>query len=123
MKNPNIISIYTIVGGCTMIFNYSVKIIVHPFINIRMHDSICTMAVANSKGVISTITESTMLYRLHSTNTCGVSDNKIIPKILQLKKTFKNNMKGYYIWKIYGKGTFIQFLYYRIKYFLILRFY
>ena len=124
LKNPNILAIYTIVGGCTMLFNAAVKKLVFPYINVRVQDSICAMAVANHGGVISTIIEPTMYYRIHSTNTCGVSDNKLLPKIIHLFDTFKRNMRGYDIWKIYNyKGGYIKFLYYRIKYFLILRIY
>jgi rhamnosyltransferase len=123
MKNPNILSIYTIVGGCIMLFNHKVKQLVFPFINIRIHDFTCAMTVANNKGSIYTITESTMLYRLHDSNTCGVSSSKILPKLFHIYQSLKKNMKGYYIWKFYGKGGFCKFLYYRIKYFFILRFY
>lgn len=121
LKHPDILAIYTIVGGCTMLFNKSVKKIAFPFLNIRVHDSICAMATANHGGIIATITEPTMYYRIHSTNTCGVSDNRILPKLFHLFDSISKNMRGYYIWKLYGRGSFLKFLYYRIKYFLILR--
>lgn len=121
LKDPNILKIYTIVGGCTMMINHKVKEIVFPCIHLRVHDSICAMAVANKGGIISTILEPTMYYRIHSSNTCGVSSNKLLPKILSPFKTISANLKGYPIWKIYGGGSFFKFLYYRIKYFLILR--
>lgn len=121
LKHPDILAIYTIVGGCTMMFNKAVKQIAFPFLNIRVHDSICAMAVANHGGVISTITEPTMYYRIHSTNTCGVSDERLLPKILHIFDSISKNMRGYHIWKLYGRGGFLKFLYYRIKYFLILR--
>lgn len=123
LKNPNILAIYNIVGGCTMFFNKAVKNTVFPFINVRVHDSVCAMAAANAGGVIDTILESTMFYRLHSSNTCGVSDKRIMPKIVHLFDSIKRNMRGYYIWKIYGKNGFLFFLYYRVKYFFILRLY
>ncbi|CDB99048.1 glycosyltransferase group 2 family protein [Bacteroides sp. CAG:443] len=122
LKNPNILAIYTIVGGCTMMLNVAVKKIVFPYINVRVHDSVCAMAVANSGGIISTIIEPTMFYRIHNTNTCGVTDSRLLPKILHIYDSYKRNIKGYYIWKIYGKGSFVRFLYYRIKYFFCLRF-
>ena len=121
LKHPDILRIYTIVGGCTMMLNKKVKEIVFPCIHLRVHDSICAMAVANNDGVISSILEPTMYYRIHSSNTCGVSSNKILPKIMRPIRTIKANLKGYPIWKVYGGGTFSKFLYYRIKYFLILR--
>lgn len=39
LKHPDILAIYTIVGGCTMMFNKAVKKIAFPFLNIRVHDS------------------------------------------------------------------------------------
>lgn len=121
LKNPNILRIYTIVGGCTMMFNKKVKQIAFPFVNVRVHDSILAMAVANNNGIISTIFEPTMYYRLHGNNTCGVSSSRIAPKLLRLFSTLSSNLRGFYIWKIYGGGNFISFCYWRIRYFLILR--
>ena len=123
LKDPNILAIYTIVGGCTMMMNRAVKEVVFPYISLRVHDSICAMAVANCGGVIDTILEPTMYYRLHSTNTCGVSDSRLLPKLLNIVDSVRRNMRGYYLWKVYGKSGFFKFLYYRIKYFLILRLY
>lgn len=121
LKHPDILRIYTIVGGCTMLFNHRVKDIVFPYINVRVHDSICAMAVANNGGIISTILEPTMYYRLHGNNTCGISSSKLLPKFLRLFSTLSANMRGFHLWKIYGGGNFFKFLHYRIKYFLILR--
>ncbi len=121
LKHPDILRIYTIVGGCTMLFNHKVKEIVFPYINVRVHDSVCAMAVANNGGIISTILEPTMYYRLHGNNTCGVSSSRIAPKLLRLFSTLSSNLRGFYIWKIYGGGNFISFCYWRIRYFLILR--
>lgn len=123
LKDPNILAIYTIVGGCTMMMNRAVKEAVFPYISLRVHDSVCAMAVANCGGVIDTILEPTMYYRLHSTNTCGVSDSRLLPKVLHIVDSVRRNMRGYYLWKVYGKSGFFKFLYYRIKYFLILRLY
>lgn len=121
LKNPNILKIYTIVGGCTMLMNRIVKDVVFPYIGLRVHDSICAMAVADKGGVISTITTPTMFYRLHGGNTCGVSSKAIVPKLLNIFNTLSGNLRGYHIWKVYGGGNFIKFLYWRIKYFMILR--
>ncbi len=121
MKDPNILRIYTIVGGCTMMLNHKAKEKVFPYCNVRVHDSVCAMAVANAGGVISTIIEPTMYYRLHGGQTCGVRSNKLLPKVLNLFSTLSGNMRGYHIWKIYGGGAFHKFLYWRIRYFMILR--
>lgn len=121
LKNPNILKIYTIAGGCTMMLNHLAKKISFPFIGLRVHDSICAMAVANNHGVISSILEPTMYYRIHGNNTCGVSSTSIKDKLLNIFSTISSNMKGFYIWKVYGGGSFFKFLYWRIRYFLILR--
>lgn len=123
LKNPNILRIYTIVGGCTMMLNRTVKDFVFPYINVRVHDSVCAMAVANADGIISSIIEPTMYYRLHSKQTCGVKSNDILSKLLSPIKTISNNIRGYYIWKIYGGGNFLKFLFWRFRYFFILRYY
>ncbi len=102
MKNPNILRIYTIVGGCTMMLNSLVKGCVFPYCNVRVHDSVCAMAVAEKGGIISSIIEPTMFYRLHTNQTCGVRSDKLFPKFKNLFKTLSDNIRGYYIWKIYG---------------------
>lgn len=121
MKDPNILRIYTIVGGCTMMLNHKAKEVAFPYIALRVHDSVCAMAVADKGGIISTIIEPTMFYRLHSSQTCGVRSNKLLPKFMRLFNTISANMRGYYIWKVYGGGNFFKFLYWRFRYFFILR--
>ncbi|MDH3069551.1 glycosyltransferase [Akkermansia sp. N21169] len=126
LKHPTILAIYTIVGGgCTMMLNHQVKKLVFPYIHVRIHDSFCAIAVANAGGIISSIMEPTMYYRLHGNNTCGVDKSSLFKKILYLSDSYKRNIRGYYMWKIYntGGGGIIKFMYYRIKYFLLLRLY
>lgn len=121
MKDPNILRIYTIAGGCTMMLNRLAKEAAFPYISLRVHDSVCAMAVANKGGVISTIISPTMYYRLHSSQTCGVRSNNLLPKFMHIFKTLASNMRGYHIWKVYGGGNFFKFLYWRFRYFFILR--
>ena len=121
MKNPDIIAINTIVGGCAMMFNLAVKHIAFPFTNVRMQDAVLTMKVANAGGIISTINESTMLYRIHSSNTCGIVKESYFAKVRKFRHTLNNNMMGYYIWKIYGKGSFLKFLICRLRIFYYIK--
>lgn len=121
MKHSDILAIYTIVGGCTMLFNHAVKKIAFPFINVRMHDSTLAMRVAAKGGVIATVYESTILYRQHGNNTCGVQNDAIMPKLMRISNSIRRNMQGYHIWMVYGKSSFFRFLYYRVRYFLIMR--
>ncbi len=120
LKNCNILSIYTIVGGCTMAINKKAKEISLPYLNIRMHDATIAMRVAHhEKGIISTIYESTILYRQHESNTCGISNESKFAKLLKIKSVLSNNMMGFYIWKIYHKGSFLKFLKYRMRIFYL----
>ena len=118
---PDILAIYSIVAGCTAMFNHQVKAVAFPFPTIRMHDSWIAMKTADH-GVISQVFQPTMLYRQHAANTCKLTlDNRLWGKIKKLRTVCRNNMKGYHIWKMLGKGSFFRFLYYRVNYFLILR--
>ena len=121
LETSNILAIYSICAGNTMLFNQAAKQVSFPFLNIRMHDSTLAMKVSSCNGVISAIYEPTVLYRIHENQTCGVGDNRLLPKLLRFPKTFSANMMGYYLWKIYGKGSFLKFLYYRCKYFYLLK--
>ena len=121
LKRLDILRIYTIAGGCTMLLNHKVKEVSIPFCNVRVHDSVCAMATAKHGGIISTIIEPTMYYRLHGGNTCGVSSSSLLTKFSHIFRVISANLKGYPIWKIYGGGNFLKFLYWRIRYFLILR--
>jgi len=121
LVTPGILAIYSIAAGCTMMFNRGVKEISFPFSTIRMHDSWIAMQTAE-QGIISQVFQPTMLYRQHASNTCKLSlDNSLWLKLRNIVSVYRSNMKGYHIWKVLGKGSFFKFLYYRIKYFLILR--
>lgn len=109
----------TFIAGCTMCFNHKVKEISFPFNNSRMQDSIIAMAVAKNNGVISTIYEPTMLYRIHSTNTCGEAETTIFEKIKHFSRFIKGNMNMYYLYKIYGGNGFFKFIYLRYRHFKI----
>ncbi len=121
LENPGILGIYNICAGNTMCFNYAVKGECFPYLNIRVHDSNVAMAVANRGGVIEPLMQSTVLYRIHSGQTCGVKQEPIFRKLLRFPKVLDNNLLGYHIWKLYGYGSFLRYLYYRVRYFLILR--
>ena len=121
LESPEILGIYNICAGNTMCFNNAVKKACFPYLNIRVHDSNVAMAVARNGGIIEPLMQSTVFYRIHAGQTCGVNRETIFHKLLSISRLLENNMRGFYIWKIYGYGSFVKFLYYRIKYFLILR--
>ncbi len=92
----------TFIAGCVMCFNHKTKEISFPFNNSRMQDSVIAMAVAKNNGIISTIYKPTMLYRIHSTNTCGEAETSMASKFRNFRKTMAGNARMYYLYKIYG---------------------
>lgn len=109
----------TFIAGCTMFFNHKVKEISFPFNNSRMQDSVIAMAVAKNNGIIYTIYEPTMLYRIHSTNTCGEAETTILNKIRHFSQFINGNKKMYYLYKIYGGTSIFKFIYLRYRHFII----
>ena len=102
-------------AGCTMMFNHKSKEVSIPYINVRYHDSIVAIAIAKNNGIISTILDSTMYYRVHSHNTVGISgDVPINKKMSKIMNVIKGNILAYRLWKLYGGGSFFRFI--RAKY-------
>jgi hypothetical protein len=116
--NINLLRFLPICGGCKMFFNNKVKVVSFPYCNVRYQDFVIAMAVAEAGGIFSCILESLMYYRLHSSNTCGVDKATMIDKIKHISEIIKGQWRFYYLWKIYGGGNFIKFLYYRYRLFV-----
>ena len=106
-------------AGCTMLFNNEVKKYCFPYYNLRYHDSIIALATAKNNGIISTILESTMLYRIHPNNTVGNHGDiiSIKERIKKPQRIVKANINSYRLWKIYGGGSFFRFLKAKIELF------
>ena len=102
-------------GGCKMFFNKRAKEESFPYIGLRCHDVIVPMAIAQAEGVFSCIMMPLMYYRIHSTNTCGIRETTWFYKIGHIKEVLKNERRFWYLWKIYGGGNFMKFLYYRYR--------
>ncbi len=117
-SNINMLRLLTICAGCKMFFNHKVKEVALPYCNLRYQDSVIAMAVAEAGGVFSCILEPLMYYRLHATNTCGVHETLMFNKLKNIIETIKGQWRFYYLWKIYGGGNFIKFLYYRYRLFV-----
>lgn len=92
----------TFIAGCAMCFNHQTKNISFPYNNSRMQDSVIAMAVAEKGGIISTVYQPTMLYRIHSHNTCGEAETSMQNKLDNIQKFIKGNMQMYYLYKLYG---------------------
>lgn len=104
-------------AGCTMCFNYFAKIVSFPYYNLRYQDSILMISVIKNNGVIEAMTTPTIFYRSHSHNTVGcVGDEKLSKKLSKLNQVITTNRRAWYLWKIYGGGSFLKFI--KAKYFL-----
>lgn len=117
-SNINMLRLLTVSAGCKMFFNYKVKEVALPCCNLRYQDSVIAMAVAEAGGVFSCIMEPLMYYRLHATNTCGVHETSMFEKFKHIRETLRGQWRFWYLWKIYGGGNFIKFLYYRFRLFV-----
>lgn len=117
-KSLNILRLGCSFAGCTMLFNKKAKKCAFPFYNVRVQDSVVAMGVVSNNGIISSILQPTMLYRIHDHNTCGSKENSILDKFKHIKTFYRGNMMMFYIWKIYGGGSFLRFLYYRYRLFV-----
>lgn len=116
-SNINMLRLLTISAGCKMFFNHKVKEVALPYCNLRYQDSVIAMAVAEAGGVFSCIMKPLMYYRLHATNTCGVHETSMFDKIKHIRETLGGQWRFWYLWKVYGGGNFIKFLYYRYRLF------
>lgn len=103
------------IGGCTMAFNYKAKQASIPYNNTRYQDSVVCMAVAAQGGVVDMLLEPTMLYRLHSTNTCGINETGLWEKCRRFGQFLSGQHRMYLLYKLYGGGGFLKFIGLRIK--------
>lgn len=107
----NLILLRATAAGCTMLFNHATKLIAFPYYNIRYQDSVIMLAVASNNGKIATILKSTMLYRVHSNNTVGCKgDRTLWERLKNMKGVFNENIRAFYLWKVYGGGNILLFL-------------
>lgn len=109
------------IAGCTMFFNYAAKIVSFPFINLRYHDSIVSIAVAHNNGIIDFVLYPTMYYRLHNHNTCGVSETSRSSKLFKIKQNLDGLIQMYRLYKIYGGQGLFSFIHCRWRLFRTFR--
>lgn len=109
----------TFIAGCVMCFNHRAKEVSFPFNNSRMQDSVIAMAVAANEGIIATVYRPTMLYRIHTHNTCGEVETSMLNKLRNITNTLNGNLRMYYLYKVYGGGNLLNFIYLRFRRFAI----
>ena len=106
--------------GCTMLFNHAVKEFVrHPFTAATMHDAWITLCTVKANGVLSYLSEPLIYYRQHGRNTLGAVDIKKLTlsyRFQHLKNVLKLNQKTYHMMQALGYGSWLKYIYYKIKY-------
>ena len=109
-----------LITGCTMLFNHAVKEFVqHPFTAATMHDAWITLCTVKANGVLAYLSEPLIYYRQHGGNTLGAVDIKKLTlsyRFQHLKNVLKLNQKTYHMMQALGYGSWLKYIYYKIKY-------
>lgn len=109
-----------LITGCTMLFNHAVKEFVqHPFTAATMHDAWITLCTVKANGVLAYLSEPLIYYRQHGGNTLGAVNIKKLTlsyKFQHLKNVLKLNQKTYHMMQALGYGSWLKYIYYKIKY-------
>lgn len=116
--NPYKLVINNPAPGCTLLINKTLKKLVLPFPKeVRMHDWWITLRAAES-GVASFCKEPSILYRQHENNTIGaeaITENYLKGKVLNIKNTWKENVRTYKMMKCLEKNySILKLIYYKI---------
>ena len=110
----------TPITGSTMLFNQKAKdAIVYPAIHATMHDAWITACVLRQGGLIHAIPQPLVFYRQHESNVVGATEIKNITlgyRLRHFKQIKSQNMQHYKMLQSLGYGSFIKYLYHKIRY-------
>ncbi|MBR5084586.1 MAG: glycosyltransferase family 2 protein [Prevotella sp.] len=110
----------TPITGSTMLFNQKAKeSVVFPSVNATMHDAWITACVLRRGGIIQAIPKPLVFYRQHEANVVGATEIKDFTlkyRLRHFKQMKAKNMRHYEMLKSLGYGSFIKYLYYKVKY-------
>jgi glycosyltransferase involved in cell wall biosynthesis len=124
-KNIYYLSICNCITGCTVLINKKAKEVSLPFVSpIEMHDVWIALHV-KKYGEIDYLDIPTIEYRQHGLNQYGAkpASFSIIKKILNIKTIIQKNRQKYQYYHPFVFKSVFQYLYYKIKYFFVIRFY
>ena len=118
------LGVHSFVGGATMLFNYLARQICLPVNeHVYMHDLWVGLCVIKN-GVLYSLHEPTMYYRQHGGNTVGGASEarlKLGYKIRHIKDVIKINWQTARMLKQIGYGSYLKYLYYKIRVIIKLR--
>lgn len=117
-NNIQLIEIFPLITGCTMIFNKAVKNCTKYFSRAPMHDSLIGLSVYHNNGRILCLNQPTLYYRQHDNNTLGIKKRvSRMEKFFKLKVTVENNLKYLYFVNAVTKRPIYKLFYLKIKFF------
>ena len=103
-----------------MLFNQKAKeAVVFPSVNATMHDAWITACVLRHGGIIQAIPKPLVFYRQHEANVVGATEMKDFTlkyRLTHFKQMKAKNMRHYEMLKSLGYGSFIKYLYHKVKY-------
>ena len=110
----------TLMSGCTMIFNHSVKQIMPPYTDkITMHDAWIACCVTKNNGVLYPIKQPTIYYRQHSSNALGAQDIRnptLRQRLMRFTTSYSRNRRHYLMLRELSYGSIFKSIYYKLVY-------
>jgi len=117
---------YGYVTGCTMMLNRKACEIgrgytAFPLLDEMYHDWFLSLLVAKNNGLIIPLKEQTIIYRRHQGSETDALElrTSIIHRLNEIGDFFKLQRRRYQYFKNWGYGSYMKFLYYKTKLFII----
>ena len=117
---------YGYVTGCTMMLNRKACEICRgytafPLLDEMYHDWFLSLLVAKNNGLIIPLKEQTIIYRRHQGSETDALElrTSIIHRLNEIGDFFKLQRRRYQYFKSWGYGSYMKFLYYKTKLFII----
>lgn len=111
-----------IATGCTMLFNDKAKrCCCAPSDKAIMHDCWVCLCVLSQGGLVKGVSDKTVLYRQHGSNTLGATGTKAADiglryRLLNIRKVFRSNWLYYSMLSSLGYGSVVKYIYSKVKY-------
>ncbi len=116
---------HCLLTGCTMLFNHKVRdLSLSMPTEALMHDAWMALVTLRNGGIISEVTQPTMLYRQHGSNTIGAKDyrrNYLYRKIRNAFNTYHHQRNYYRMLRKAGYGSVFKFYKEKLKYYFAYR--
>jgi glycosyltransferase involved in cell wall biosynthesis len=123
LENKYYIQVFNCVTGCTMIFNRKAKLTALPFDErAPMHDFWVAYKILEKHGILSHISDSTILYCQHGNNAVGanrVNFSYVVNKFVHIKDTINKNYHIYRSMHSFSGISIFKFAFCKFSYELL----